>query len=169
MMKQDASGSSLPSLGVLAACTASAALIGGLATRSSVDGWYQKLKKPSFNPPSKVFGPVWTILYVAMTVAAWLVWRRGRDGHQSTMSDAHVSTALYGVQITLNSLWSIIFFGLRAPGAALVEIVSLWVSIFAWYKSAVRVEPRVRGFIHPYLAWTTFAAVLNASIWWKNR
>jgi tryptophan-rich sensory protein len=165
--RSDSGASSLASLGIIAAVTAAAALIGSLATGSSMKGWYQKLKKPAFNPPSWVFGPVWTTLYAAMTAAAWLVWRR--RGDHTRQSDVRVSTALYGVQLTLNSLWSIIFFGRRAPGAALVEIAALWTAIVAWYTSAIAIDSRTRFLILPYIAWTSFAAVLNAGIWWKNR
>lgn len=150
------------SLGV----TAGAAAIGNVATNASVRDWYPTLKKPPFNPPGWVFGPVWSALYIAMATAAWRVWRkrnwRNRD-------EVERSTALYGVQLALNSAWSLLFFGLRSPAAALAEIGVLWAAIVAWYRSAVAIDPASRWLILPYIAWTTFAAVLNASIWWLNR
>lgn len=158
------SGRSVLALAIFGGLAAAAAIIGGLATASSTDSWYQRIEKPVWNPPDALFGPVWTALYAAMAVAAWLVWRRGGDRPEGTLS-----TCLYVVQLGLNLLWSIIFFRLRAPGAALVDIVPLWVAIFAWYKSAVPIDSRVRWLILPYLVWVAFAATINGWVWWLNR
>jgi translocator protein len=155
---------SLRSLIVFGLVTVSAATAGGQFTARGTNGWYEQLDKPFFNPPAWVFGPVWTVLYAAMALAAWLVWKRGGDRR-----DVQVSTALFSVQLLLNVGWSALFFGLRSPLAALIEIVVLFAAICAWYVSATRIEPRTRWLIAPYLAWVAFAGVLNASIWWMNR
>lgn len=159
-----AGGRSLLALAIFGALAAGAAILGGLASASSIDTWYRRIEKPAWNPPDAVFGPVWSVLYVAMATAAWLVWRRGGD-----QPEGKLSTGLYGLQLVFNLLWTVIFFGLRAPGAALVEIVGLWIAVFAWYKSAVPIDSRVRWLILPYLAWVSFAVTLNAGIWWLNR
>jgi tryptophan-rich sensory protein len=155
---------SIPALIVFATITLTAGFIGSRLTATSNQSWYREIDKPSFNPPSWVFGPVWTALYVAMAVAAWLGWRHGSEN-----KPVQKATALFGTQLGLNVLWSGLFFAARAPAAALAEIVVLWSAILAWLVQSAKVEPRTRWLILPYLAWTTFAFVLNASIWWKNR
>lgn len=155
------------SLGAFYGVTALAAAGGALATRSSVKTWYPTLRKPPFNPPSWLFGPVWSALYLAMSTAAWRVWRKRQDGADDDA--VRRSTVLYGAQLALNSAWSILFFGLRSPAVALAEIGVLWTAIIAWYRSVVAVEPGSGKLILPYIGWTTFAAVLNGSIWWLNR
>ncbi len=159
-----AGGRSLLSLAVFGGLAAVTAILGGLMTASSTDSWYRRIEKPAWNPPDAVFGPVWTVLYAAMALAAWLVWRRGGD-----RPEGKLSTGLYVVQLGLNQLWTVIFFGLRTPGAALIEIIGLWIAIFAWYKSAVPIDSRVRWLILPYLAWVSFAMTINAGVWWLNR
>ena len=100
-----------------------AAGIGGAITSSSVGTWYQTLAKPSWTPPDWVFGPVWTALYFMMAVAAWLVWRRQR------LAAARAALGWFGLQLALNVGWSALFFGLRSPGLAFLDIVLLWFSI----------------------------------------
>lgn len=139
-----------------------AAGVGGAATASSVDGWYRTLDKPSFNPPGGVFGPVWTTLYAMMGVADFLVSREGGE-------DARAARRVYRVQLVLNALWSVLFFGLRSPLAALVEIVFLWVAILLTIAAFWRVSRLAAALLVPYFLWTTFAAVLNGAIWAKNR
>lgn len=141
----------------LALCLAVSA-IGGAATASSVGTWYQTLAKPSFNPPDWLFAPVWTTLYFIMAIAGWRVWRR--DG----LRGARWDLTLFGLQLALNLCWSIVFFGLRSIGGALVEIVVLLLAIVAttvvfWQRD------RVAGMLFlPYAAWVAFAAVLNAAL-----
>jgi tryptophan-rich sensory protein len=138
--------------------------LSGYATAGGVSTWYPTLVKPSFNPPAWVFGPVWTLLYILMGVAAFLVWRQG-------LASEGVRLALiaFAVQLALNGLWSILFFGLQAPGWALVEIILLWLAIVATLVLFWRVVPAAGGLLIPYLAWVSFATVLNASLWWLNR
>ena len=110
-----------------------------------------------------MFGPVWTCLYVAMAVATWRVWRKQEP------RDARTTLFLYGVQLALNALWSVIFFGLRRPDLALVEIVALWLVLVVLLVRFARVD-RLAGWLWAaYVAWVTFAAALNASIWHLNR
>jgi tryptophan-rich sensory protein len=141
----------------------SAAAIGGAATSSSVGEWYQALRKPSFNPPSWIFGPVWTALYAMMATAAWLVWmKRG-------FADAQLPLALFGLQLALNAAWSVLFFGLRNPGLALVDIGLLWAAILATLLAFRPISLPAALLLAPYLVWVSFAAVLNHAIWSLNR
>lgn len=143
----------------VSACFAVAAA-GALVTGPAVEGWYQGIAKPSFNPPAWLFGPVWTLLYALMGWAAFLVWRRaGLVSHQ---------LALFGVQLLLNALWSPVFFGFGRPGAALIVIVALWVAIALTLVAFWRTVRFAGLLLVPYLAWVSFASVLNAAIWRLN-
>jgi benzodiazapine receptor len=124
--------------------------------------YYALLERPSWSPPAWIFGPAWTILYVSMGVAAGLVWlRHGFAG-------ARFALSLFLLQLLLNAAWSWIFFGLRAPGWALVEILCLWVAITATVGAFWRKRRAAGALLSPYLAWVTFAAALNAEIWRLN-
>lgn len=123
--------------------------------------WYATLRKPAWNPPSWVFGPVWTTLYILMGVAAWLVWDRHRRA-------ARAALTLFVVQLVFNAAWSWLFFGLRSPGLAFAEIVVLWALILATTIAFWRLRPTAGALLLPYLAWVTFAAVLNATLWQLN-
>ena len=135
-----------------------AAAIGGLATARSLRSWYVTLPKPSWNPPNRVFGPVWTLLYLAMGVAAWLVWTAG-DG-----ADVAVPLAWYGGQLVLNVAWSVAFFGLRSPVAGVFVIVALWCAIAGTIVSFAPISAAAAALLVPYLAWVTFAMLLNGAI-----
>lgn len=124
--------------------------------------WYAALAKPAWNPPSWIFGPVWTLLYVLMAVAAWLVWRAGAGPQRRR------ALALYGVQLALNAAWTPLFFGLHLLGAALAEILVLWVAIAATMVAFARVSRVAAWLLAPYLAWVGFAAVLTFTIWRLN-
>lgn len=138
--------------------------IGGIATASSVSTWYPTLAKPAWNPPDWLFGPVWTLLYILMGVAAWLVWRQGVDAH-----GVRGALILFGVQLLFNLAWSVVFFGLRRAGWALIEIVALWILILATLVAFYRLRPAAGWLLLPYQLWVTFATALNASIWLLNR
>ncbi len=138
--------------------------LSGFATARGVSTWYPTLVKPSFNPPAWVFGPVWTVLYIMMGVAAYLVWRRGVDA-----DGVRTALTVFIIQLVLNGLWSILFFGIRQPGSALVEIIVLWVAIGATIRLFWRVVPAAGLLLLPYWAWVSFATILNASLWWLNR
>ena len=138
--------------------------LSGLATARSVTTWYPALRKPPFNPPSWVFGPVWTALYLLMGIALYLVWREGWQ-----RPEVRAAMVLFAVQLALNGVWSLLFFGMRSPALALADVVLLWVAIVATTVAFWRVGTTAGALLLPYLAWVTFAAVLNASLWWLNR
>lgn len=136
--------------------------IGGGVTGPNIETWYDGLVKPVFNPPDWVFAPVWTALFIAMAVAAWRVWRvRGFSG-------APLAFALYFLQLGLNVMWSVLFFGLRSPGLALVEILVLWAAIFATMRIFFTIDRAAGWLFAPYLAWVSYAILLNTSIWVMN-
>jgi translocator protein len=135
--------------------TFAAAGLGSWATAASLRDWYQQLARPAWTPPDWIFGPVWTALYVMMAVAAWLVWR------QAGWSVARRPLGLYLVQLSLNALWSMLFFGLRSPALAAVEIVVLWLAILATLSSFWRRSTAAGLLLVPYAVWVAFAALLN--------
>lgn len=139
-----------------------AAGIGSLATFTSVDTWYATLRKPSWNPPSWVFGPVWTTLYVLMAIATWRVWRA------ESSNGARLVVRLYGAQLGLNALWSVLFFGLHRPGAALIDVVVLWLVLIRMLVRFRETDTLAGLLWIPYVLWVSFAAVLNAAIWELN-
>jgi benzodiazapine receptor len=144
-------------VGFLAASYAVSA-IGTLSTIASIPTWYAALNKPSFNPPNWIFGPVWTILYTLMAIAAWLVWRTPNSSRRTG------ALWVYGVQLVLNFLWTPVFFRYHALGLALGIIVLLWLAILV---TAIRFWPlrRAAGWMMvPYLAWVGFATALNLAI-----
>jgi translocator protein len=148
-------------IGLIAVCFAAAG-IGATATSSSVGTWYQTLAKPSWNPPSWIFGPVWTVLYLLMAIAAWLVWlKAGWD-------NARAAITWFALQLVLNVLWSFLFFGLHLPGWAFVEIIFLWAAILITTVLFCRQSVTAAALLIPYLAWTAFAAVLNFTLWKLN-
>lgn len=137
----------------------------GMVTRSAIVSWYPTLVKPSFNPPNWIFAPVWSMLYIMMGVAAGLVWNR-IDFEKELVKKALV---LFAIQLALNALWSYLFFGLKNPMLAGIEIVLLWLMIFETYSKFVKIN-KIAGYLFiPYLLWVSFAMVLNGSIWWLNR
>ncbi len=141
-----------------------AGVLGGLATAPAVPTWYATLVKPDWTPPGWVFGPVWAVLYALIGAAAARVWIRHRGSRAGRSS-----LLVFAVQLLLNAAWSFLFFGLRSPGAGLVEIVVLWcavVTLAVWWR---RLERTAFLLLVPYLAWVSFAAVLNAAIWHLNR
>lgn len=140
-----------------------AAAIGGYATAESVRTWYPTLVKPSWNPPAVVFAPVWSLLYTAMSIAAWRSWlKRDRPGVPCTLR-------LFFVSLVLNALWSVLFFGLHQPGWALLEVVLLWSTLVTLLVRFRRVDVIAGWLWAPYVAWVSFATALNAAIWWLNR
>lgn len=124
--------------------------------------WYASIAKPSWNPPSWVFGPVWTLLYTMMAVAAWLVWQRGAGRAR------RVALGLFGVQLALNAAWTPLFFGLHLMGIAFAEILLLWIAIVATIMAFGRVHRVAAWLLAPYLAWVSFAAFLNFTLWRLN-
>jgi len=135
---------------------------GWFGSRYAPGEWYASLVKPPWTPPSAVFAPVWTTLYVMMGVAAWLVWRR------AGFSGAALPLTLFVAQLILNALWSYIFFGRHLPGPAFIEIVALWLVILATLVSFWRVRPLAGALLLPYLFWVGFASGLNLQLWRLN-
>jgi len=124
--------------------------------------WYRELHKPEFTPPGWVFGPVWTALYICMGLAAWLVWRK------IGFTRGAIPLSLFAVQLILNAVWTPLFFGLQNPALAFADIVALWVAVVLTTVSFFRVSSAAGWLMTPYLAWGTFAAVLNFTIWQMN-
>lgn len=136
---------------------------GAVFTDSSVASWYSTLRKPSWNPPGWVFGPVWSTLYFMIAVSAWLVWRkRGFKG-------AAGAWGLFIFQLVLNAAWSPLFFGLQSTLAGLLDIVPLWAAILATMVVFWRISRAAGALLVPYWLWVSFAAVLNFTIWRMNR
>lgn len=137
-----------------------AGIIGSVFTASAISNWYVGLIKPAFSPPAWIFGPVWVILYFLMGVAAFLIWKKGMD-----RKDVKIAMGIFIGQLILNTLWSVIFFGLRSPGLALIEIVFLWLAILATICSFRGISKPAAWLLTPYILWVTFAIYLNYSIW----
>jgi len=136
--------------------------LGAAVTTPEVNGWYRTIVKPTWNPPDSVFGPVWTTLYLMMAIAAWQVWQR------AGLRVAAAPLALFAVQLLLNIAWSCIFFGMHQLGWALVDVITLWLAI-AVTMIAFFHRSRIAGWLLvPYLAWVSFASVLNFTIWRLN-
>ena len=139
-----------------------AAGLGSLLTTPSIGGWYTALLKPSWTPPNWVFGPVWTALYLAMAIAAWLVWRR------AGFAGAKLALALFAAQLILNVCWSAIFFSAHLPGLAFAELVVLWLLILATLVAFWPLSRAASWLMLPYLLWVAFAGALNYAIWRLN-
>jgi len=139
-----------------------AGVVGAIATMESVGTWYKEIAKPWFTPADWVFGPVWTVLFAVMGVAAWLVWRERNN------RAAKIGLVLFFVQLGLNVLWSFAFFGARSAPLGMLDIILLWCAIAAatWYF--FKVSRWAGGLMIPYLLWVSFATVLNYSIWQMN-
>ncbi len=140
----------------------SAGFIGSFFTASSIPTWYAGIAKPSFNPPGWIFGPVWTILYVLMGVSLFLVIKNGFSKKNKTALN------YFSVQLILNALWSILFFGLKNPLLAFIEIIFLWFFILMTILSFYKISKWASYLLVPYLLWVSFASVLNYFIWMLN-
>jgi tryptophan-rich sensory protein len=136
--------------------------LGGWVTAGSVDSWYPTLQKPAFNPPDWVFAPVWTILFILIAVSGWRVWRRRRNTYGS------LALSAYALQLSLNLLWSVLFFGLRRVDLAAAEIVALLLAILLNIWLFLRIDRPAAYLLVPYALWVAFAAALNFSIWTLN-
>src|SRR3954468_4865436 len=143
------------------AAVSAVAGIGGAGTAAGVRTWYPSLDRPSWRPPAEAFGPAWTVLYAPNAVLAALVVRACRQ-------PARPPLTLYGTQLALNAAWPLLFFGLKRPGLALVEISLLWVAIVATVAVFARRHRVAALILVPYLAWVTFALALNYDLWRRN-
>jgi tryptophan-rich sensory protein len=140
-----------------------AGVIGSLFTIPAIPTWYATLAKPTYNPPSWVFAPVWTTLFLLMGISAFLVWRKGIENPR-----VNLALRFFIIQLILNSLWSVLFFGLRSPLLGLVEIIILWIFILLTILYFFKVSKIAGILLLPYILWVSFAAVLNFSIWRLN-
>src|SRR3989344_6516488 len=140
-----------------------AGVIGSVFTAPSIDGWYANIVKAELTPPSWVFGPVWITLFALMGIAAFLVWKKGLN-HMGVK----IALGIFVLQLVLNTLWSIIFFGLQNPGVALIEIIFLWVSILATITAFAKVSRMAAWLLLPYILWVSFAIYLNYMIYLIN-
>lgn len=148
-------------------------------TAGSDRGWYSALARPALNPPSWIFGPVWTLLYALMGIAAFIVWEKmsGRTAigkiiddtfHRKAKRSRARALRIFAIQLALNAIWSIIFFGAKNPGAALIDIALLWIAILLTIILFYRISRTAAFLMIPYLLWVSFAAYLNFGIWWLN-
>ena len=138
--------------------------LGSVFTTPAINSWYVYLEKPIFNPPSWIFGPVWTILYILMGTALYLVWKKGLK-HKNV----RFAFWLFIMHLFFNFFWSVIFFGIKNIGLALVDIIVLWLMIFALISFFCEIDKRAGWLMIPYFLWVSFATVLNYSIWMLNR
>lgn len=138
-----------------------AGILGSFFTIPSIPTWYATLNKPSFSPPNYVFGPIWTTLFALMGISLYLVL-------VSKAKSKQYAVKLFFVQLGLNVLWSIIFFGLKSPGVAFIEIIILWVAILYTIKAFRKISKISSYLLYPYFGWVSIALVLNFSIWILN-
>lgn len=136
-----------------------AAGIGSFFTSNSISTWYVELIKPSFNPPNWVFGPVWSILYLMIGISFYLAWTNGIN---------RTALIIFSIQLFLNAMWTIIFFGMKLPLYAFIEIILLWISILFTIIYFYKIIPISAYLLIPYILWVTFAAVLNFSLYILN-
>ncbi len=129
-----------------------AGIIGSFFTVSSIPEWYSTLNKPGFSPPNWIFAPAWTSLYILMGISLYLVWVK------------HKVPFVFWIQLILNAVWSIIFFGMRNPTLALVNIAALWIAIILTIKAFYKINKISAYLLYPYLAWVSFATILNLEI-----
>jgi tryptophan-rich sensory protein len=134
----------------------------GLFNQTGEGSWFQALQKPSWNPPSWVFAPVWTTLYIMMGIALYLIWKT------PSSSKRKIAIVFFTFQLVLNFFWSFIFFKLEQPGWAFAEIVVLWLAILATIFSFASINKAAAWLLVPYISWVSFAAMLNYSIWTLN-
>lgn len=158
----------LPKIVIMVIVAELAGVVGSFFTLPAIATWYEGLVKPWFTPPAWVFGPAWTILYALMGTAAALVWHEGTKMERRKRASSSHALALYWMQLALNVLWSIIFFGLRAPFYALASIVVLWIAVALTIRAFYPISKNAAMLLVPYILWVTFATALNAAVWLLN-
>jgi len=137
-----------------------AGVIGSIFTAPSITSWYADLQKPAFSPPNWVFGPVWITLYTLMGISLYLVWNKKKN--------VKIPLTLFFTQLILNSIWSIIFFGLQNPFYALIEIIILWIMILVTIIRFYKISKKASLLLLPYIIWVSVATILNYYIWILN-
>ena len=138
-----------------------AGIVGSIFTSPSIQTWYATLQKPVFTPPSWLFAPAWITLYTLMGISLYLVWNKRDKRVKEAIS-------IFFVQLVLNSIWSILFFGLQSPFLAFIEIIILWIAILFTILKFYRISKNAGLLLIPYIIWVSFALILNFSIWWLN-
>jgi benzodiazapine receptor len=141
-----------------------AGFIGSIFTNRQIPTWYAALKKPSFSPPNWLFGPVWTALFILMGISLFLVWRKGLS-----YDGVKIAIIIFGIQLILNILWSILFFGFKSPLAGFIEIIILWILILITILVFYPIAKPAALLLLPYILWVSFASILNFSLWRLNR
>ena len=145
------------------ACFAAAG-IGSLFTFKAIPNWYAGLKKPSYTPPNWAFGPVWTALYLLMGISVFLVWQKGL-----ATNDALFAFILFWIQLVVNAVWSIVFFGKKSKGGGVITIIVLWLLILVTMITSFRVSDWAGALLIPYIMWVSIASYLNIGIWLLNK
>lgn len=140
-----------------------AGFIGSFFTASSISSWYSTLAKPFFNPPNYLFGPVWTLLYILMGISLYIIWTKKSNPKQKKFA-----IYLFAIQLILNTLWSILFFGLQNPLLAFIEIIFLWAAILLTIINFKKISKPAAYLLIPYILWVSFAAILNFSLYYLN-
>lgn len=140
-----------------------AGFIGSFFTRPAIPLWYAALNKPAFNPPNWIFGPVWITLYTMMGIASYFIWQK-----RGSSTLATPALVLFAVHLAVNALWSFLFFGLKNPGIAFVDIILLWILILVLIILFYRIDQKSAWLLAPYFLWVSFASVLNYFIWRLN-
>jgi translocator protein len=138
--------------------------IGSVFTFKSIPTWYPGLIKPKYTPPNRVFGPIWTTLYILMGVSVFLIWRQGLS-----VDGVLLAFVLFWVQLIFNALWSIIFFGMKSKGGGVITIIVLWFLILATIITSFRSSAWAGALLIPYIIWVSIASYLNIGIWWLNK
>ena len=137
--------------------------ISGYFTATSVGTWYTQINKPTWNPPNQIFAPVWTILYIMMGIALFLIWKSNANA-----ADKKKAIIIWSMQMLLNFLWSFIFFNQHLIGLALADIAGMWFFILITIFAFAKINKTAAWLLVPYIAWVSFAGVLNFAIWWLN-
>ena len=150
------------SLLICLAIPLSAGATAGFATATSIDSWYARLNKPSFNPPNYLFGPVWTILYILMGISLYIIWKAPKNKFRNH------ALWVFGIQLILNFSWSFIFFKYKEINLALIEIIFVWLSVLTMIIVFWKVKKNASYLQLPYLLWVSFATILNFAIWKLN-
>jgi len=138
--------------------------IGTVFTFKAIPTWYARLKKPPYTPPNRLFGPVWTTLYILMGISVFLVWQSGLANN-----DALLAFTLFWIQLAFNALWSIIFFWLKSKGGGVITIIVLWLLILATLVISFRVSGWAGALLIPYIVWVSIATYLNIGVWLLNK
>ena len=142
-----------------------AGLIGSIFTMPAIPTWYAGLQKAALNPPSWVFGPVWTTLFALMGIAFFIVWKNRTNKNKAAVKTAF---AIFAGQLLMNILWSILFFGLQSPGSALLEVIGFWLMILVTIIAFSKVSKAAAWLLLPYILWVSFATYLNYAVWMLN-